>query len=420
VTSATAPTAAPEPGGGGLRFAGLDGLRAVAACSVLVYHVWAVHAAAAAHSLGMLTAAVAPLSEGVTLFFCLSGFLLYRPFAAALINGTRPPSIRRYAAKRMRRIAPAYWAVLLLSTLMVGHAGYFVDLHKLALLGRQALLVANYSPSTIWSGLTPSWTLAIELVFYLALPLTAAWALARRQRGRPAIAAACLPPAAFLAIGVIGKVLVTIIGGGGEDTNAYTVHAVLDASFLTHADLFTYGMAVAIVHVLATNGSITLPAWLDGAMTRSLLYLGIPFTLLGYYLVPHYIYHPIVAIFASQLIAKLVLPRTRTAPSLLQRTLEHRAVVYLGAISYSIFLWNSTVIGFLVKHGLFAGTSTAPGLLADTAIVAAITLTLSALTYEYVERPFLHPGRRSAPPWATLPADLFRRLRARQPVPAPE
>jgi peptidoglycan/LPS O-acetylase OafA/YrhL len=364
----------------------------------------------------MLTAVVAPLSEGVTLFFCLSGFLLYRPFAAATINGTRPPSIRRYAEKRLRRIAPAYWAVLLLSTLMVGHAADFTGIHTLQLLGRQALLVANYSPSSIWSGLAPSWTLAIELVFYLILPLTAAWAMARArsQRGRTPIASACLPPAIFLVTGVVGKILVTIFAGGREDSHANTAHAVFDASFLTHADLFTYGMAVAIVHVLATNGSITLPAWLDGAMTRCLLYLGIPFTLLGYYLVPHYFYHPIVALFAAQLIAKLVLPRTRTAPSLLHRALEHPGAVYLGTISYSIFLWNTTVIGVLDKHGLFASTSTAFGLLGDTAIVAVLTLMLSALTYDYVERPFLQAGTRTAMPWTALSARLSRRLRARQ------
>jgi peptidoglycan/LPS O-acetylase OafA/YrhL len=407
-------------GAGGLRFSGLDGLRAVAACSVLVYHVWAVHPAAAAHSLGILTAALAPLSEGVTLFFCLSGFLLYRPFAAALISGTRPPSIRRYAVKRLRRVAPAYWAVLLLSTLTLGHAAYFSDLDRLALLGRQALLVANYSRSSIWSGLTPSWTLAIELVFYLTLPLTAAWAMARRRRGRAALAAACMPPAAFLAVGVIGKVLVTIIAGGGEDTNGYTTHAVLDASFLTHADLFSFGMAVAIVHVLATSGSIRLPSGLDGAITRSLLYLGIPFALLGYYTVPRYTYHPIMAFFAAVLVAKLVLPSTRAAPSLLHKALEHPAVVYIGAISYSIFLWNSTLIGFLVAHDLFVSTSSALGLLSDTAIVTALTFTLSALTYEYVERPFLHSGTHTPVPWSTLRSQISHRIRAGEPLPALE
>jgi peptidoglycan/LPS O-acetylase OafA/YrhL len=304
--------------------------------------------------------------------------------------------------------------VLLLSTVIAGHCAYFIDIDKITLLGRQALLVANYSPGSIWSGLAPSWTLAIELVFYLTLPCAAVWAMARRNCESAPIAAACLPPALFLAVGVTGKLLVTIIGGGGEDSHAHTVHAVLDASFVTHADLFTYGMSIAIVHVLVNNGSLTLPAWLDSAMTRSLLYLGIPYTLLGFYLVPHYVYHPIVAIFASQLIAKLVLLRTRTAPSLLHRTLEHPRIVYLGAISYSIFLWNYTVTGFLATHGLFVSSATALGLLADVAIVAAITVTLSALTYEYVERPFLPHGSRMPAPWATLAARLSERLRTRQ------
>ena len=57
--------------------------------------------------------------HGVILFFALSGFLLWLPFAAALLNGRRPPSIRAYARNRFLRIAPAYWVILLIASFVL-------------------------------------------------------------------------------------------------------------------------------------------------------------------------------------------------------------------------------------------------------------------------------------------------------------
>jgi len=47
------------------------------------------------------------LSAGVTLFFTLSGFLLYRPFAAAIARGTPHMRLSAYLRNRFLRIAPA-------------------------------------------------------------------------------------------------------------------------------------------------------------------------------------------------------------------------------------------------------------------------------------------------------------------------
>jgi peptidoglycan/LPS O-acetylase OafA/YrhL len=391
--------ALPAPGDGGRRIPGLDGLRAVAACSVLIFH-----ASSNAGTSGPLMLVIPPLREGVTLFFCLSGFLLYRSFAAALIRGKRRPSIRRYALRRLLRIAPAYWFVLVLTTLMLANTTSLRSVEGLSLLGRQAALVANYSPSTIWSGLTPSWSLAIELVFYLLLPLLALVSM-RMVRNRPgrrrAVAAACLPPFALLAAGVMGKIAATMIGGGGADSIDHTWHAVLDGGFLTHADLFSFGMGLAILHVLSSDGALAIPSWVGPALTRVLLYAGPLVFVVGLYVLPLYVYHSLMGLFAALLLAKLVLPaRDGPARGLLLRALERPAIVFLGTISYSIFLWNNTVTLFLDQHHLLASRGTAQGLLLDIGLVACVTLALSAATYRYVERPFLsrRPRHATNPP----------------------
>jgi peptidoglycan/LPS O-acetylase OafA/YrhL len=406
--------ATPAPGDRGRRIPGLDGLRAVAACSILIYH-----ASSHAGSRGPLMLLIPPLREGVTLFFCLSGFLLYRTFAAALIRGTPRPSVRRYALRRLLRIAPAYWFILVLTTLALGDMTALRSVDGLSVLGRQALLVANYSPRTIWSGLTPSWSLAIELVFYILLPVLAVLAM-RLVRNRPgrrrALAAACVPPLLLLAVGVIGKVAVTLFSAGEQDTIQHSWHAVLDGGFLTHADLFSFGMGLAILHVLSADGALAVPGWVDQVLSRVLLYIAPLVLIVGMYTLPLYVYHPIIGLLAALLLAKLVLPaRATSGPGLLLRTLERPAMVYLGVISYSIFLWNNTVTVFLHQHHLLASPRTGPGLALDIAIVACVTLALSALTYRYVERPFLN----ARPRHATDPPEPRGRRGRRRVVPPP-
>ena len=405
---------APAPGDGGLRIPGLDGLRAIAACAVLIFH-----ASSNASASGALMVVFPSLREGVTLFFCLSGFLLYRPFAAALIRGTRPPSIRRYLLRRLLRIAPAYWFVLVLTALMLGSTAEYRGLDGLSLLGRQALLVANYSPHSIWSGLTPSWTLAIEAVFYLVLPVlaVAALRLVRDRRHWRGLTAAWLPPLVLLAVGLIGKLAVALIGGGSADSVDHDWHAVLDGSFVTHADLFSFGMGLAILHVLSADGAFSVPRWVAGTLNRVLLYVAPLLLIVGVFTLNAYIYHPVMALMATILLAKVVLPaRKAPRPSLLLRTLETRPMLYLGTISYSIFLWNNTVTLFLHQHGLLAGTRTTAGVVLDIAIVACVTLVLSALTYRFVERPFL---LRRAPHAADASASGRRSLSLRRLVATP-
>ena len=60
---------------------------------------------------------LAHLNVGVALFFLISGFLLYRPYALALVHGSEPPRLAAYAKRRFLRIVPAYWVALTLLAL---------------------------------------------------------------------------------------------------------------------------------------------------------------------------------------------------------------------------------------------------------------------------------------------------------------
>ncbi len=51
----------------------------------------------------------------VTLFFLLSGFLLYRPWALSAMINHPGPAVGRYAIRRAGRILPAYWLMVLVT-----------------------------------------------------------------------------------------------------------------------------------------------------------------------------------------------------------------------------------------------------------------------------------------------------------------
>jgi peptidoglycan/LPS O-acetylase OafA/YrhL len=378
---------------------GVEGLRALAACAIVVLHVWEVPASrAGVPQTGWLPLFVRPLEEGVPLFFVLSGFLLWRPIASAVLCGRRLPSVRRYARNRALRILPAYWVVLLATALVlqsgqltpVAHGRFYGAIHSPLLLAKNALLLQNYAPSTFSSGVSPAWSLAVELVFYALLPLLALLAARRATRRaslRPRVAAALAPAGLLLVVGLFGKLLATFAVPGREQVVSATWHAVIDWSFLTHADLFAFGMAVAVLRALHEDGRLSRFARVRPAVDRVLVYTAIPFLIFGFVLIPHDVFEPVFSLLCALLLARVVLVPLGGPPGGLVRALERRPIVAAGKASYSIFLWNYPVMAFLAEQGLTVRASSAWYLPANLAIAAPIIAALSAATYLGIERP---------------------------------
>src|SRR3954470_9746605 len=153
------------------RLAGIEGLRALAAGAIVLLHAWSIPA-----GLGVLSGSsllfifAVPLNDGVTLFFVLSGFLLWRPFASSIADARALPWLARYARNRVLRIVPAYWAVLALSAFVLGSVRLTPlvapplsgALHDPVLLLKDALLLQQLSPTTLSSGIEPAWSLSVE------------------------------------------------------------------------------------------------------------------------------------------------------------------------------------------------------------------------------------------------------------------
>src|SRR3954468_24014324 len=111
-----------EPPRSHQRFPLFDPLRAFAAISILFVHVAIFTDGFGDSWHGRI---VSHLDIGVPFFFLLSAFLLYRPFVAARREGRDRPAFSGYAKRRFLRIAPACWAVLLISGVVPGMAGIY-------------------------------------------------------------------------------------------------------------------------------------------------------------------------------------------------------------------------------------------------------------------------------------------------------
>ncbi|MFT3660874.1 MAG: acyltransferase [Gordonia sp. (in: high G+C Gram-positive bacteria)] len=184
-------------------FPQLEGMRAVASIGVLTTHVAFQTRAVEWPVLGPV---LGRLDLAVALFFALSGFLLWRPWAAAARHpGIPEPTVMRYLRHRFVRIWPAYTVAVVAVFLLLPHArGASLEVWIVNL-----TLTQVYVPLTLAPGLTQMWSLSVEVAFYLLLPVIGyALAVLRGARARHRIP--LLLALGVLSLGWAG--LVTAIG----------------------------------------------------------------------------------------------------------------------------------------------------------------------------------------------------------------
>ena len=146
----------------------VESLRALAALAVLEGHVYGV-------SRGYGLSAYATYLDrlllgggfGVYLFFALTGYLLYRPFARRDLASGSGVRLGRYAANRALRILPLYYFVLVVYILAIDHGG------SATTWWRSLLLLENFFPATLAHVDGVMWSLVVEVQFYILLPFIA-------------------------------------------------------------------------------------------------------------------------------------------------------------------------------------------------------------------------------------------------------
>jgi len=374
-----------------------DGLRAIAVTSAILEHVGFVSGSSFGKRGEWYAPLVARLEIGPAIFFMISGFLLYRAFCSAAFEGRAPIGPRLFFRRRALRIIPAYWialtAILLFrhaTTITAGLDGGFGSFTAAQLISLYSL-TQIYSEHWFYSGMTQSWTLAVEITFYLMLP---AYAHVMRRLG------VGRDPNSRLRLELLGAAALYLLSVGWRTLVFYSdVLPVVAQHWLPgYFDIFGFGMALAALHVWSTHTGrqFAVIEWLgrhaDACLAIAVacylavaLGLDLPRRIVevsGGNAYARNFLHAFVAVFV--LIPAVFGPQDK---SWFRRFLRWRPVVYLGVVSYGVYLWHNN---FLEQAQSWAGFP-----LFNGSFVMLLTITMSwsllfaSASYYLVELPIL-------------------------------
>ena len=373
-------------------YPGLNGLRFVSAFLVICTHTLGVFHT----SLGASDQFVQHIGHmSVGTFFALSGFLLFRPFVEATLDGTPFPNLRDYAVGRLLRLVPLYWVALFF------YITVFPDVQLptnaigwVALFGFGQIYVAG---GEFWA-IFAAWTLGVEMAFYLALPLLSL--LVRRVARafgtsvRDRMIGVYVVLVAQVVFSVTVKVLIIIF----RDTTHPSL--VWMPSML---DWFAVGMFFSTLAAAQARG-VPLPGWIRWMSDRPWFCWG---SALGVVWVAvqlryYFIYFPTM----GQSLARhgahglgaglLLLPLTLgdQYKGAIRAVMRSWVFASLGAISYGLYLWHPGFVKLFFRMGLEGEVPR--GRWWQLLFVVAASIVVATVTYWGVERPAmdLSPSRR--------------------------
>jgi peptidoglycan/LPS O-acetylase OafA/YrhL len=357
------------------RSAALDGVRALAALSVLSFHAWLYRVGdAPGPRTALIDKVLFEASLGLICFFVLSGFLLYRPFARAALAGQRPVNVGRYALHRIARIVPAYYASVLGCLVLYSVVGYSEIIPSADRLPLFAVLGQNYSMDTVMKINPVTWTLGVEAAFYLFLPvagliafslgprrvwhqaaivigligLTVAWNALMHEHGWGALPSKALPTfIGYFAVGMLAALWVEC--RPRKSDRAMSLGSVPTAAIMA----LGLSCVVASAYWHETAGSFTT-AWM--------LFQNLP--------------------AAVGLSLVIVAAATGTGPAM--SWLATRPLAAVGLISYGVYLWHLPLILVIRQIGLLPATF-APRLV----MVLALAIGAGTLSWILIERPIM-------------------------------
>jgi peptidoglycan/LPS O-acetylase OafA/YrhL len=350
-------------------------MRALAALGVVALHVG--FYTAKPWSSPVVGALFGGLRLGVVMFFVLSAFVLSGPWLAAARGDRARPSVRAYLMRRAARILPAYYAALGLAAALLAGTGSprLPALRDLPLL---LTLRQNWSESARGALVPPSWTLCVELSFYVLLPLAGVLACRRaRTTARQLVACACLVAVSALFNGAI---------------EALALPPLLHGTLPSVAYAFAFGSAAAAI-----------TASRPPSPTARLVLLAAGWVLVVADVAAHNMHSPTgvpgIAIWRDAPAAlgfAAIIVAVASGPA---RLLGARPMRWLADRSYAIYLFHYPVLLALSVRARLPDH-----LLPALALVTAVTLALAELSWRLVELPAIQRarGRRRAP--RTAPA----------------
>lgn len=373
------------------RIHAFDALRGLAACAVVISHLLLVmrgqqDAAYASFYQWIQTFEMTPLrllwagQAAVVLFFTLSGFVLYLMLDRARL------SLPAYATKRLVRLYIPYLAAIalgILGTALVGShslTGFNGWINKFwswpisfKSVAEQLLFVGQFNADRYDF---TSWTLVHEMRISLLFPLL--FIMVRRLHWCAALAPFVVISATLIIVRQPAFNIASFMAGGGLTAWMYSLHYLL---------AFAIGASLAHQRRTLLSYYANLPLrWRIGWWLACLLLLtygGRSLSWLGLVTLMPYDW-PLMLAAALLLIGVAAEPAVR-------RCLERPSLLYLGRISYSLYLFHPLVL--LAMLHVFVGRLPLGVILLATPILSLI---VSDLAYRLLERPSIALARQAS------------------------
>lgn len=415
----------------------LDGVRACAILFVIIFHVnrsnhddlWNWHDNPLASSVS--TAG----GTGVTLFFVLSGFLLFMPYARAFLTAGRWPLARTFYLRRALRIMPGYYLSLLLLVFL--SAPQYLQPAHLFDFGLFLTFLMDSSASTFRALNGPYWTLAVEWQFYMLLPLLMLGVLLLVRRVRLELRLRAVTLCLF---GIIAGGLAVRFAGlyflENRTATLLVPRPVLNVLlFFTfgqtgkYTEDFAVGMLGALIYISA-QGLSPEHAFVRRLRRWSLWLWGLGIVILVFSALWHYqapatpatpawpFLDPIMSEYnwlSEMLLAfgyGMCILAILFGPRELQRPFAWKPLRWIGLISYSLYIWHLPLLT-LFQH-MLPGYASLNIYLAYTLSwlwIALVVVPFCVLYYAFVERPGIKLGDR----WRkAIDARYRARLQARE------
>ena len=351
--------------------ADISGIRALAVLSVLIYHA----------DLDVFGYRLLPAGFfGVDIFFVLSGYLISYLVLEQIERGEF--SFLQFYHRRARRILPALFAMLVFS---IPFAFYLLHPNALVAFSKSLVAaVASVSNFVFWledsytaeaSQLKPllhTWSLGIEEQFYLVLPLLLIMLNRLSSSER-----------------TIKITLWVLLVGSLICAQLTAIHASTFGFFVLPSRIweFVCGTLLALSHL--KHG---LPA--PTMRSRVWVYVGFLAVLVPMFVYDDGVRHP-STFTLSTVVGTVLLIRFGTTPSLVKSVLSWGPIVYIGLISYSLYLLHWPILVFARHAFIELGYG-------QTVLLIAVSFACAALSYRFVDTPFREQRLGAKPLYLTL------------------
>jgi peptidoglycan/LPS O-acetylase OafA/YrhL len=350
--------------GGRPRLGGVDGLRALAAFWVVLFHI---RAASGAHvgPIPGLDLFIRSGSTGVSLFLVLSGFCLFIPFAG---GRTSKFQVRQFLSRRAKRLLPAYYVTLALVVVLLAAAGgrYGFESHSATDLVGQVVahvtMVHQFFPQSFYALNGAYWSLGLEWQLYLMMPLVI---LGVRRYGLAKTVGVVIAVNVVYRLGLAGAIDAGMVGAHG-----LAATAVLPNLVTGRCGEFALGVVAAELYVNGRAGYWARRLWpaLIVVVPLALATVGNPLN------------HLLFGVVFFTLLCWVV-----SGDNVVTRIASWRPLVFLGAMSYSIYLVHQPVVGFmsweLLRHG-----ASAQGAFWGTVAMLPVVVGLAWILFVTVEK----------------------------------